>query len=86
MHPIAIIVLWLSAAGEIDGQSFGVADTVEHCKAIAAQAITAESLKPESQVKGDKPLTLCYDTRADAAKYAPPVPSKPVRKPGTVDL
>jgi hypothetical protein len=86
MYPIAIIVVWLSAAGNVDGLSTGAAIDVDHCKAKAAQAITAESLKPESQVKGDKPLTLCYDTRADAAKYAPPAPSKPVLKPGSVDL
>jgi hypothetical protein len=86
---IAILVLWLSATGNIDAQANGVADSVEHCKQIAAQAITAEGLKPDSPVKSDKVITLCYDTRTDAAKYAPTKPDAPVvplKKPGTVDL
>jgi hypothetical protein len=91
MHPIAIMVIWLSLTGDIDAQATGVADTVEHCKAIAAQAVTVESMKADSAVKGDKVLTLCYDTRQDAAKFAPvptqPVqPPKPTRAPGSVDL
>ena len=86
IYPIIIVVAWLAANGNVDAQANGVAVDVEHCKATAAQSIATQAQDPNSPVKGDRAIVLCYDTRADAAKYAPPAPSKPVRKPGSVDL